>query len=811
MGSVTLLRPDGSELQVDETDAPKLRVLGYKDKSGTQVAEQGVEQGQQEFYSTPLEKYRTFWEGANSGGSLGLTDMVLGDEGSANRARYNPGTRLGGEIAGTIVGSLEGVPTPVRGLEEVATLGGEALGGGSKIISGMVRGGIEGAGFGAGQAITTAKLDGDPLTAEAVLAGMGQGALWGGALSGVGEGIGARLEARAAREAEEKLALTEVEKEAQDALHSTKSRYEAQIADTLDLRGKDAATRGIEEQHFTGFNNSIRDAVETLNTTVKDAKAEVAQSKIDFTGIKMSNRKIQADLVEKHLMVAARPEARGLEKSLALAVHYAEKGEYESMLTHLEKFQEHAVTMESKLGGKQYFNAEKVVGQAEKLMGEAKLRVEGASNAVKMVAETKAVASALAGFPRTAEEFSKMQASKIERLAAAVDKLQGLKVGEFEGIKAAVAEGVDNLARGLGVTIEGTPGQKMAGLWKALKESRTSKAKALLESTKEGNLLWKKTEKAWNALDAEKAAKKAEEAATRGPKGKLLRYAGGALVGKQLGIGYPGYILGSQLVTGLMGLKGAVLGKISASALKYTPKAMKTLARVGPRLEPLARRLDGTLDESGKSRRLLMETRMREIADAAPAMRDTLYKAVSPLTVEHPEFAAAVHDTASARFAFLLSKMPKDPGNAYSKLTSIWKADPVEMEKFSRYYNVFHDPVEVVNRAIESGKVSYEEMDGLRNMNPELYNHLRVGLLERVSDPEVRANMGYHDQIHIGLLIGTNFHASMAPHFIAATQQMYTERNKPLEMNPQIQSGGGAGRPSGPGPSATSAQKIEQH
>jgi hypothetical protein len=96
-------------------------------------------------------------------------------------------------------------------------------------------------------------------------------------------------------------------------------------------------------------------------------------------------------------------------------------------------------------------------------------------------------------------------------------------------------------------------------------------------------------------------------------------------------------------------------------------------------------------------------------------------------------------------------------------------------------------------------------------MNPELFTYLRSNMLMRLSDPKVREKITYPDQVHLSILLDIPFHSTMDPRFISAQQQMYTERNQPLEMNPRVQPGGGAGRPSGPGPSATAAQRTTEH
>lgn len=824
MGNRTLLRPDGSEVRVDDADAGRLLALGYKEKSGASIYEEGISTATENHYSDPLSKFRTYREGELSGLSLGISDMVFGDdEDYKQRAHYNPVPRLTGEVAGAFAPVIPGVSEargilPVVKLAQLAEEGGAAIGAGSKIMATMARGAIEGAGYGAGGAITSAKLEGDPVTAQAVLAGMGQGALWGGGLAGLGAGVQARLESRAARIAAEEAGPSRAELLAREGLERAEgdARVHGVLREGLQESIHDAKV--VEDYHYDNLRSAIVDAKDTLKRTVTGMEEAVESVKdINFKDLGHAQKTISNQLVENHLMMEVRGEQRAFTREFALAQQAAKEGNYEKMVTHLDKFKENMVVMETKLGGKKFFDSDKVVSQANDLMGLAKLRIENATRASTTAAEMNTIHTTLESFPKNATEFANMRASKVEKLAAAVDSLQKLKVGEFAGVQQAATDAVDHMSQALGITMEGTPGQRLQGIWKLMKEAGTKRAKESLEMATKGNLLWEKANTEASKVERAGAEAAHERSATAkmGKTEKLLAktlgYSTGSWTGKKLGIGYPGYLLGQSLVMGLVGLKGAVLGTLSNAAMKFTPKAMRGLQIIGPKLQPLATRLDGTLDDQKKDKKALMDARMREINEAAPSIRDTLYRAVEPVGIEHPEFAQALHEHAVSRFQYLMSKMPKDPGLAYSKLKSMWKADPVEIEKFSRVYEAFHDPVGVLTRAIQTGKISNEAADFIQNADPELWNHFRAELLMRVSDPEVNLNLKYADQVHLSALTGIPFHASMDPRFIAASQQMHTERNQPLEMNPRIQPGGGAGRPAGPGPSATSAQRTTEH
>ncbi len=807
-----LIRPDGSLVRVaDESQAQKLLTLGYREESATQELDRTLEEGQREYYTSTGEQFKTAVEGGLSGLTLGASDLLMGDR-SGERARYNPGLRVGSELVGGLL-PLGGGPlkllreaTPAGKLAVASERAGVALGRGSKTAEAIVQGGIEGAGIGAGQALSTAQLNGDPVTSEAILAGIGWGALYGGGLSGLGSGVASAIESRAAKKAVDK--ADDIFRE----VPRTDERASAFVNEYVNegLARESRKTTALEDAHYTKLKSTLDDAVSELKAT---SKVMEGAADLDFSRLEMSRGSIYSQLIENYNLKAVKKEADAFKNQFALAKQAAKEGKWEKMNSHLEKFKENMVIIEEKLGGPKFFPSEKVVGQADALIGEGKLRLDSAMAAAEEATSIEAIRSSLSTFPKSADEFVGMTPGRIERLSAAVDNLGKLKSAEFDALKTSVKDSIDSLTSELGVAMEGTPGAKLQGTWKMLRDRRGARAAKDTERLKKGNLLWDESReserKAEFGLGEKGGRAKDPGTGSYSPLKSALKYQVGSWAAKHAGSA--GYVIGSTMVSALVNLKGAVLGTIADKAAKWVPKAARGLQKVGPRIEPLATKLEGYKDEENKSRTELMKARAKEVLEAAPGVRDTIYKAVSPLGIQHPELAANMMKHAVSRYQFLLSKLPKDPGLAYSNLESLWKPDEVQVEKFSRYYEVFQNPVGVVNRALETGKITLEAAEGLENMNPELFQLLRVEMLHRISDPEVRKKMSYEDQVQVGMMLKLVLHSSMDPRNIAAQQQMYTERNKPLEMNPRIRPGGGAGRPSGPGPSATSAQRISEH
>lgn len=192
---VTLVRPDGSELTVTNKEAERLRKLGYHDRTDEEMVAKEAARVDAAHYSSFKNKVTTAAEGAASG----LTGGLIGGTGrqEQERAKRNPGTRLVSEIVPAIAASIYTGGESIAGTVGRYTIPGIAERLGAKVATGVgggVKGAVAGAateGFvgGMGSAITTAKLNNDPVTVESVLTGGGFGAIIAGPVGAVGHGL----------------------------------------------------------------------------------------------------------------------------------------------------------------------------------------------------------------------------------------------------------------------------------------------------------------------------------------------------------------------------------------------------------------------------------------------------------------------------------------------------------------------------------------------------------------------------------------------------------------------------------------------
>jgi hypothetical protein len=889
MPVTTLIRPDGSTIDVRAEDAGALKTLGYREQTAGEEGASLTHQAEAEYYNSPGQKIGTVIGGAASGLSFGLSDLAFGDEADRERARYNPGYRIGSELIGGLAAPTGVLGDAAAGLAE------------GKTASSALRFAAEGAQFGLGGEITSAQLSNDPLTIEGALAGVGWGGVFGGGLGAI---VG-KAEGKLERAMAEREALAEAAKADQatvahtipdeqwggfkGTIDDTKARVdaaakkaEAVVADAeqavRDFKSAKSAPKAEEptftmgEASFTppeahgDFSLRVNDVTKlgeafTLDVTNAGAaprvRGELRAAQKELKNIKSAVKKGDEELAAYHIgeysdhikniaeltsrpnplkpvveagedfayshaasgaktpgtvtheAPVARPGVGGSEagefgaelKAQAPSDHAAEAGsvtqEFHSKPTpapkrtfdHVEPAPEPNTMRGGDFegtGGTHGIHPEPVgISPAtEDIIGRAKA-------AAKNYAQLQALSEHLASFPHTPEGLARLGTSRVEELAGAIDEVMKLPT-EFAGVKAGLSGQIDSLVTSVGVKFDGTQGSKFRGVWETLRSSqKASVAKQIDKIARGGNLL--------DSIG-----------------GNAKHYGINAVAAKAAGFEHsPNFVYNTVRSIGwaMLSIKGAAVGAISHAATKYGPTAVRIGKVVAPRIDPLKRRLDSTIDNESKTRTELMKARSKEIYESGFGVKDTLYKGIAPMAQFHPEFAQGMHAATVAQFQFLLDKLPRDPGHAFNALKSLWHADGVATEKFARYYEVFHDPMGVINRSLETHTITVEAAEGLREMWPALFGELRTQMLIRLSDPKVRDSIGYNDQVHLGLMLDLPINSTMSGRFIASQQQMFTQRNQPLPMKPQLGADGGGGRPAGAGSLSTSsqAQKIEAH
>ena len=851
---VTLTRPDGSTFEADRDDAEQFRALGYSPETAQDTHNRNIEAAKEEYFTAPGQRTIAGLEGFINGLTVGgYTTFLGGDEDEQERARYNPGTRLGGELVGAVLPSLipggaeaeaARLATPVGLLER----GAEAVAGATtatKTGHAVVKGVVEGAAFGGAAEATNAKLSGDPVTAEAVISGMGWGALWGGGLGYVAGKLGVAGEKAAA----EAPAAHVIPNEAWGQFRSTVNDVRTTALKTIDDATAEIDAHGIPRS--SGFED---DMVSTVNARDIEARGFTQPEGVGVDKVKMdkARRAIaegqkepiniavdssgKLDVVDGRHRLAAALEAdapvkvrwsRGVNVDDTLAARvlgYADRLEeaqgalfnridikrlgakrgvngFKKELRDLQKAITRAVN------DRNYAAFEGLAARHKTVMGALgdltrqavpelepfvlKSATEG-SKALDSLKSLRAVADSFDGLPFTQEGFTRMTPKKLEKIAAAAEQFIKTAPDELTGQKDAMAKAIDDLVGLSGVDAGSlTPAQKLRQLHETLRNTGTKKA-----------------------------AQEAEKLRTHGFGDRTVKYVGGSAIRnavRQRGGGMVqrglAYEAGYHLTSGLLALAGGVKGTLLNSVSKFRLGATgtKVAKLVAPRVDPLKVRLDGSLEEMDKPRKQLMQERMKEIREAAPTINDTLFRAVQPLISQgHQALAVQMHKAAVAQFSALATRMPRDPGTAISRMKSLWAPDGIMTEKFARAYEVFQNPVGVATRWLQNPKSITPE--GARMMQehiPELWQMVRVEMLDRLSEPGMMDKMSYSEQVGLGQMLGIRFHSSQDPQFIQAQQAMFQKRNEPLPARPSAANN--SNNPSGTSRDMTPAQRITEH
>lgn len=313
--------------------------------------------------------------------------------------------------------------------------------------------------------------------------------------------------------------------------------------------------------------------------------------------------------------------------------------------------------------------------------------------------------------------------------------------------------------------------------------------------------------------EADRAARQAERDAERAGKAPGFVGAVGAVTGHAAMGGYTGAMAGRAVANSaweaLAALKLRGISRLNAAAATYFPKAGKAITLVGPKIEPLSRKLDGTTETAKKSREALAGDRLKELWNAYGAVNDTLYEGVAQLSGEQPALMAKMHALGANAFRELLRGTPRDPGTV-SGLKSIWGPSPLQAIRLGRQLEVFHDPIGEYERMLTTGSFDPIGVKMLKAAAPALYQEGRSLLLARLGEGNLLESMSYPDQIALSTMLELDIHSSMRPEHIASSQALHLARKEPMEM-PIKPAGSAGGRPPSGSSDATASQQITAH
>jgi hypothetical protein len=802
---VPVVGPDGDRGTIPAARLAEALKAGFRVETPEETSER---RRQAQFGDSAL---RAGVEGAARGLTLGLSDVYLGqDPGLAARREYNPLAAGVGEIGGSVAG------LGLTGIGGLAERAGAAAFGAPGILSragaAAVRGGIEGAALGTGQAVSDLALSRDPLTAEAIAASLGHHVLTGAAIGGAGaaglslagSGLGAAVTGagKAVRKASEKLSAELGEDTAAAALP-------ADVA-AMDVPAAKAAQRAELEADAARKLEAGKAIASDTSAFAEDIRADMFRIKAAMPkGFGLLPRVIRA---EKNL-----ENALGDLKTLAENPGKA--------LGPLRELQQQINLMEQRLPSGVLDDLKSLTRETEQSLGH-------------VAPEWRPRAGATVGSD-VGEGFHELRLQNPEsfKIVDLTDEMTpDFTPGDtLKDLKRLRREGVD-IAKFTTADAQGNPHTTYRILSKD-----AAKATRIVDEAKaaEGAI----TEEATRAHLSGRAASMTERAealenrimelqgaknprldalerhldtltapAKKTPLLSSLAQATGGGIGGALGhatgipyAGVAGAWLGKEF--GEATLK-PLLRKVLGQVASHTGAVEEGAGALLQKLKPPAAALDVLSDFAtatgvkgavkGQDAFEHATTQIRQAAANPLATKEETRKELAGVQALSPGLAEAVADKRAMTLSFLAEKAPKLMTMGLTGKT-IPPSDS-ERTRFARYYAAATDPLRAL-KELRAGTLMPETVETQQKLYPEMTARIKKAVVEQLSDPAVAAKLGYPMRLQLAMFLGTDSDPTTNPSFVAQMQSTYAQNPQKLKPPP-------SGPPTGKLEPATQTQRL---
>lgn len=780
---VHMVDDTGVPVRVDPGELDKAIARGYAFEGSDTVNARQMRRER----TTGGQLAATAAEGAARGATLGLSDAaltgVLGDDyrqGALERRQVNPGVAAVGEVGGTLAatlasGGLAGtLGAPARAMagagrlaEGAAMSGARALGYEGATLAGRATaralalgaaGGVEGAMYGAGQAVSKAALEGTPVTAEKVVASMGEGALFGGlaggALGAVGQlapaagrallrggeegavGLGrasSTLRERA-RELADTSALKALGARGSDLrrLGKTAQRAEQEIGEigqeVLSYRFKTGPRQG--EKLFQ-FASKAEDFVDDLAHARGETGEALGALRGEVDNAIRSNPELAPDLggylrrVDEEVLAPLRASASPTVRRQANRV--------ERELSLLRE----RVQPQYEVDGLRFATAEDAAFATE---------VKGVP-AVEVPPEPVSFAD-LDQFRRDLRSVFQPPKPTSGGLPPPVPE----HAQYLERAERILSDELDNAAESALAKMGRDPSEysQLKEQFRNLRQAEDIAGKAALQDL--GN-------RAISPSDYATGMATGLGALMSGNVGAMALGAAGTIAHKLIRErGRSVVALLADRVAKVDSQIGAAVPRLLGTAAAPTARAlMPTALSIGPRWEQLA-------------------TAVREYQRDPQAAQARLAAPVRAYADDYPQLAGAVQQQIAKTYDFLSTKLPKPLTRAGASLTpelERTRYQAAEIAKFSRFARGAVSPQEVV-KDLASGRVDRDGIEAIKTLYPETFSQLRSKVISEIGT--LKEPLPFQRRMLLSLVFDFNGDASLDPAFTSAVQQAHAEQ-----------------------------------
>lgn len=788
-GAKALIDPDGKLVFSPLSDVPNDLQNGYAVPTQAQLNELS---NQQKYGEGAGNVAKAALEGAARGATFGLSDVAergLGistPEAMRERRARNPVAATTGEIGGAIgsallapelspAGLLGKVGTGVAeglapaALGEGASLAAKALNYAGQVGARAAGSAIEGAAYGAGQSVTEAAL-GDPnLTAEKVMANIGYGGFFGGALGGL-------LKAG-------EIAVPAAFEKAKDALSGARDALVGAPGEEAGplAKGFAAASGAITGEDPEAIVSAIKNRAEILDPAqksqlVKDLRTSVQDVHDAITNIageaggKARPEETAALLKDSDLnrvfqgaTEADQSFSNAIEQMKAEPDLYPKAYRRELELIH-EGFQ-NRVTGEG-VGAADTFEA---LNTAKKLVDE-QIPYDKIRQRIPLSPEEKRVVSLLKpladGLRSGLEDESRWgvagarqaafndAATELQRATKDVRKLFWNKqLGAFDGKKfnTYVNE------------IKTDGGELRTDAIKRFFEA-SHKMVEQAEKTAESAAVSSYDPSITGLIQKSQDITDTAQSAIMGQPGQGYGFFTSALYGHMLGgpVGTAASIAKSLIdpyvAAGRLGNLERAAQKSSdaittASKAIFNPATSATYKAIGP--------VSGELTKEAQEKQYNKRVEQIEEYNTAPIKAiDKLDWVTKDMYHVAPNVSSSLQMTAIRGNQFLSTKIPK-PTTPRLPFDGKWAPSRMQMIKFDRYYNIVHRPLSALSE-LKGGTVHPETVETLQTVYPQLYTEMKTELYNSMSNAIAKkVDIPYQRRMAISMFLGQAIDSSM--------------------------------------------------
>lgn len=781
----------------------------------------------EEKYGTPGQIAKTALEGGARGLTFGLSD-VLEEAALKNapdremRAKVNPVTAMGSQVAGAALPIVatgggaapeelaasalaKGVAAPAETalssasrltLPYLASRAGQAVetATGDGLVGRALGMGVEGAAYGAGNAVSDASL-GDPhLTAQKVISDIGMGAALGSGLGVLSKGIEATLPAATKK-------LTSALKNLKESVFGT-AESPSMVAKTLSNIGG-AASGESPTSWSEAFHAGLSDidkptTVRALSKNLEEIYASSKQAANDLyetaapanIGKSLEEmplpvaKEIGSDLLNKMATVIERPNETGEMVSALSSPSSSEivGQRLEKLSSELNRadtsFKIHeALNNFSKDLDRNGLIKFDTLPTATQMADQEVLR--GVRNLIRgSLKDPEVWGEAGTHYQQTLDEYSNylsarknfQQAFMKKEPASKAFYIDPGKVQTFfnrfedvsQDVKKQYLDEFLNRATSLSKASENYHG------YKAAEDSISSRVEALSKKNQE-------------LTDIASVLKSRVSGQTSSRLGEL----GLGLGAHAVGIPSPAvgaaigafeayksiknpYELGSTLSNTFSKLQ--VLGDLAEAAQKRMSSLSKSVfAAPEGRMIPTSSL--AAISDAGYDKKV---SRVEALAHQPENLMDHLQKTTGAFDQAAPNVSQGIQSTITTAVQFLNSKVPRP--NNQMVFSPEWEPSKTQKENFLHYYDTVDDPLRVF-KEIKNGTLTNQSMEVLHQVYPKLLVEMQKTVLENLN-PKKAQSLGYGTKIALAKFLGEPLDEAMLPQ-VLASNQMALSKNAP--------------------------------